>query len=191
LFVKIIEAQKTNGLAMKLLGKLDKHGRDHVTNQMTKQHMNGHVTEEETTTEVDWAVSAGALTFEGRVSVPDSDELCSKVIALHHDNPESGHFGALKTAELISRNFYWPALQTSVRQYVTGCEVCHRVKAARHAKYGVNMPIEPPSQPWEGVTMDFVSDLPESTASAYTGNPDSCGSIDEGGNLPIVPQGWS
>jgi hypothetical protein len=30
------------------------------------------------------------------------------------------------------------------------------------------MPIEPPSQPWEGVTMDFVTDLPESTASTYT-----------------------
>jgi hypothetical protein len=31
------------------------------------------------------------------------------------------------------------------------------------------MHIEPPSQPWEGVTMNFVTGLPESTASAYTG----------------------
>jgi hypothetical protein len=165
---EIIESQKTNVLATELLGKLDKRGRDHVTKQVTKQHVTGHVTEEETTTE-DWAVSAGALTFEGRVYVPDSDELRSKVIAFHHNNPESGHFSALKTAELIPRNFYWPALQNSVRQYVAGCEVCHRVKAARHTRYGVNMPIEPPRQPWEGVTMDFVTDLPESTASAYTG----------------------
>jgi hypothetical protein len=129
-------------------------------------HVTTHVTE---TTSEEWAVSAGALTFEGRVYVPDSDELRSKVIALHHDNPGSGHFGALKTGELVSRNFYWPALQTSVRQYVAGCEVCQRVKAARHTRYGVNMPIEPPSQLWEGVTMDLVADLPESTASAYTG----------------------
>jgi hypothetical protein len=159
---EIIESQKTDGLATELLRKLDKRGRDHLTKQVTKQH----VTEEETTTE-DWAVSAGALTYEGRVYVPEG--LRSKVTALHHDNPESGHFGALKTAELVSRNFYWPALQTSVRQYVAGCEVCQRIKAARHAKYGVIIPIEPPSQPWEGVTMDFVTDLPESTASAYTG----------------------
>jgi hypothetical protein len=131
LFAEIIEAQKIDGLATELLGKLDKRGRDHVTNEMTKQHVTGHVTEEETTAEVDWAVSAAALTFEGRVYVPDSDELRSKVIALHHDNLESGHFGALKTAKLISRNFYWLALQTSVRQYVAGCEVCHRIKAAR------------------------------------------------------------
>jgi hypothetical protein len=128
----------------------------------------GHVTEP-ISDEHDWAVSAGALTYEGRVYVPDSPGLRSKVTALHHDNPESGHLGALKTAELLARNFYWRALTTSVRQYVAGCEVCHRIKAARHPRYGVNMPIEPPSQPWEGVTMDFVTDLPESTASANTG----------------------
>jgi hypothetical protein len=113
----------------------------------------------------EWAVRAGALTFEGSVYVPEG--LRSKVEVLHHDNPESGHFGALKTAELVSRNFYWPALQTSVHQYVAGCELSDRMKAARHANHGINMPIEPPNQPWEGVTMDFVTDLPESTASAY------------------------
>jgi hypothetical protein len=35
--------------------------------------------------------------------------------------------------------------------------------------HGINLPIEPPNQPWEGVTMDFVTDLTESTTSAYTG----------------------
>jgi hypothetical protein len=31
------------------------------------------------------------------------------------------------------------------------------------------MPLLPPSAPWQGITMDFVTDLPESTASGYTG----------------------
>jgi transposase InsO family protein len=31
------------------------------------------------------------------------------------------------------------------------------------------MPLEIPSRPWEGVTMDFVTDLPESMALGYTG----------------------
>jgi hypothetical protein len=51
-------------------------------------------------------------------------------------------------------------LATSVRQIVAGCEGCHRIEAAR---YGVNT-----DQPCEGVTMDFVTDLPESTTSGYT-----------------------
>jgi hypothetical protein len=76
---------------------------------VTKHHVTDHVTKDETTTE-DWAVSAGALTFEGRVYVPDSDELRPKVI----------------TSTMIIPN-----------------------QATRHTRHGVNMPIEPPSQPWK------------------------------------------
>jgi len=47
--------------------------------------------------------------------------------------------------------------------------LCHRINAPRHACYGLNMPLSPPSCPWEGLTMDLVTDLPESTASGYTG----------------------
>jgi len=56
-----------------------------------------------------------------------------------------------------------------VRKYVSGCEVCHRIKAPRHARRRINMPLEPPSRPWEGVMMDYASDFPESTASGFTG----------------------
>jgi len=31
------------------------------------------------------------------------------------------------------------------------------------------MPFETPSQPWEGITLDFITDLPESLALGYTG----------------------
>jgi len=119
--------------------------------------------------ESQWKVVAGVLTYEGRIYVPSTDFLRGKVISLFHDNPESGHFGALKTTELVSRDFYWPAMDSRVHKYVSGCEVCHRIKAPRHARHGINMPLETPSRPWEGVTMDFVTDLPEATASGYTG----------------------
>ena len=56
-----------------------------------------------------------------------------------------------------------------MKKYVTACEVCIRIKAPRHAKYALNMAIKPPTSPWEGVTMDFVTDLPESTNCKYTG----------------------
>ena len=51
-------------------------------------------------------VSTAVLTYEGRICVPKHDLLRNKVISLFHDNPESGHFGALRTAELVSRDFY-------------------------------------------------------------------------------------
>jgi hypothetical protein len=116
-----------------------------------------------------WTVVAGALTYKGRINVPAVNSLRGKVINLFHDNLESGHFGALKTTELVSRDFYWPAMDSYVRKYVSGCKVCHRIKASRHARYGVNMPLEMLSRPLEGVTMHLYTDLPESTAFGYTG----------------------
>jgi len=113
-------------------------------------------------------VVTGVLTYEGRIYIPAVESLRGKVISVFHDNPESGHFGALKTTELVSRDFYWPVMDSHESKYVSGCEVCHRIKAPRRARYGINMPLEIPSRPWEGLTMAFVTDLPESTASGYT-----------------------
>jgi hypothetical protein len=151
----IIAAQASDPLAVDVSAKL-----------VDRPMIDGTDTAKE---ESQWKVVAGVLTYEGRIYVPAIDSLRGKVISLFHDIPESGHFGALKTTELVSRDFYWPVMDTRVRKYVSGCEVCHRIKAPRHARHGINMPLEIPSRPWEGVTMDFVTDLPESTASGYTG----------------------
>jgi hypothetical protein len=60
-------------------------------------------------------------------------------------------------------------MDTRVRKYVSDGEVCYRINAHRHARNGINMPLEIPSRPWEGVTMDFVTGLPVSAVSGYTG----------------------
>jgi len=116
--------------------------------------------------DMQWKVIAGALTFDGRIYVPEA--LRNQVISLFHDNPECGHFGALRTAELVSRDFYWLELDTTVQKYVAGCEVWLRINAPRHVWYGRNMSLPPRHNPWEGITMDFVTDLPESTKSGCT-----------------------
>jgi hypothetical protein len=59
-------------------------------------------------------------------------------------------------------------MDTCVDKYVSGCEDCHRIKAPWQTRQGIDMPLEIPSRPWEGVAMDFVTDLPEWTASGYT-----------------------
>jgi hypothetical protein len=112
-----------------------------------------------------WKVTTRVLTYEGRIFIPKDDLLHNKVISLLQDNPESGHFGALKTAELGPRDLHWPSMDATVQKYIARCELCHRIKAPWHAHHGTNMPLTPPSRPWEEVTMDFITDLPESTAS--------------------------
>jgi hypothetical protein len=72
-----------------------------------------------------WNFITGSMTDEGRIYVPEVDNLRGTVIILFHDNSMSGHFGAPKTTELVSREFYWPAMDLHVRRYVSGCNVCH------------------------------------------------------------------
>ncbi|GJP67057.1 hypothetical protein CLOP_g23929, partial [Closterium sp. NIES-67] len=77
-----------------------------------------------------------------------------------HDSNLSGHYGIDKTAKLLSRNYYWPDLPTDVQQYVTSCATCQRMKSSRLRRAGLLQPLEPPSRPWQQVTMDFVTGLP-------------------------------
>jgi len=118
----------------------------------------------------EWKVTAGVLTYEGRIYVPSDDLLHNKVISLSHNKAEYGHFRALQTAELVSRDFLSPAMNATMQQYIARCELCHWMKAHQHAHHRTNMPLPPPrSLPWKGVKLDFVAHLSESTASGYTG----------------------
>ena len=50
-----------------------------------------------------------------------NEALKAKIIRMFHDTPESGHFGILKTTEIVLRDFYWPQMKPSVRKYVLAC----------------------------------------------------------------------
>jgi len=104
--------------------------------------------------------------LQGWIYVPEAHK--SKVIRRFHDNLQSGHFGAPKTAQLLSGDFHWPEFDATLRKYIAGCKLCHVIKAPHHPRHGLHMPLPPPSRPWEGVTMDIVTALPKSIPSRYT-----------------------
>ena len=53
-------------------------------------------------------------------------------------------------------------MRETIKRYVKNCDTCQRSKAVRHAPYGLLQPNEVPDQPWRSITMDFITDLPES-----------------------------
>ncbi|GJP45655.1 hypothetical protein CLOM_g5017 [Closterium sp. NIES-68] len=95
-----------------------------------------------------------------RFWVPACRTLRELLIQEAHDSNFSGHYGIDKIAKLLSRNYYWPDLLTDVQQYVTSCATCQRMKLSRLRPAGLMQPLEPPSRPWQQVTMDFVTGLP-------------------------------
>jgi hypothetical protein len=162
--------------AAQALDSLDTHMKCRIVgtatvgdSDLSKTHEPGGPADGNEDLDTQWKVISGDLTYEPRIYVPADALLCNKVISLFLDNPESGYFGGLRTAELLSRDFYCPTLDTIIRKFFAGCEICPRLYAPCHARHGVNMPLLPSSEPWPASTMDFATDCPESTAWGYTG----------------------
>jgi transposase InsO family protein len=49
-----------------------------------------------------------------------------------------------------------------IRDYVQACYACARSKAKRHAPYGFLKSLPIPTRPWDDITMDFITGLPDS-----------------------------
>lgn len=110
-------------------------------------------------TENGFLVKDGVLFYHGRLYVPEACRLT--ILTACHDSPLAGHWGAKKTQDFISRDFWWPHLQQTVSDYVGTCQVCQRTKAARDKPSGLLHPLPVPSARWASVTMDFMVSLPD------------------------------
>ncbi|OQN95116.1 hypothetical protein B0A48_18806, partial [Cryoendolithus antarcticus] len=97
---------------------------------------------------------------QGKLEVPGHE--IDNVIRRHHDDTTKGHPGIARTMELIKRAFVFANMRQHVTGYIKRCTDCQRNKAERHAKYGHIQFTTPPVQPWEEVTMDFITKLPNS-----------------------------
>ena len=104
----------------------------------------------------------GLLRFDGRVYVPADPAVRRELMTLFHDGPMAGHLGIAKTYKRIARYYYWDSLRKDVRKHIKYCAICQRTKARRHLPYGQLHPLPPPFQPWEEITLDFITDLPSS-----------------------------
>jgi hypothetical protein len=105
-----------------------------------------------------YQAESGYWTYHGRIVVPES--MRSEIISLHHANVVSGHFGASRTLDLLSRQFWWPQMKESVQNYVQSCMSCQRNKSSNKRPFGLLNPLEIPDSRWHTVTMDFIMDLP-------------------------------
>lgn len=89
------------------------------------------------------------------------ENLRNKIIVEHHKTLVTGHNGAAKTLELISRQYWWPGMREQVREFIAHCDSCQRVKAANHRVGGLLQPLQIPTHKWESISMDFITQLPK------------------------------
>lgn len=106
--------------------------------------------------------SRGFMKFRGRRWVPDAEPLRTNIIQHAHDSTVTGHPGREPTYSLVSREYFWPNMSKDIRRFVRNCNICGRTKAWREQKKGLLKPLPVPDRMWQEVSMDFITDLPES-----------------------------
>lgn len=102
------------------------------------------------------------LRVNGLIYVPDYDPLRLGILRSRNDCTSAGHPGHSNTYELVFRNFWWPGLRKYLARYVDNYLICSRSKATKHAPFGKLKPLEISERPWNSISMDFITSLPES-----------------------------
>ena len=104
-----------------------------------------------------WTLQDDLLLFDGRLEVPDEDDLRARLLDEIHRQPLTAHPGIEKLKKLVSARYHWPGWATDVKRYVDNCLVCKRTKAWKDRTPGLLHLSEIPNRPWEHITMDFRS----------------------------------
>ena len=112
---------------------------------------------------VKWLEDEGLLWFRGKIYVPWNPDLWRWVVSLCHDMKVAGHPGCWKILELVSRNYWWPQMSRYIRQYISTCDLCLRMKPIRQAPVGKLHPLQILDSRWDMLSVDFIVELPLSS----------------------------
>ncbi|KAK3517705.1 hypothetical protein QTP70_015707, partial [Hemibagrus guttatus] len=85
-----------------------------------------------------------------------------QVIQWVHEAPSLGHPGVRRSTQLIRRRFWWPSLAVDVDRYVQACPSCAQARTSRQLPEGLLEPLPIPQRPWSHLSVDFLTDLPDS-----------------------------
>ncbi|GJP48243.1 hypothetical protein CLOM_g7544 [Closterium sp. NIES-68] len=99
-----------------------------------------------------------------KIWVPNYPPLRQLLLEEYHDVLYAGHFGSNKTLTGIAKHYYWPHIADDVQKFVTSCDTCQRMKSSKQKKAGLLQPLPVPEQPWQVVSLDFITGLPPTSS---------------------------
>lgn len=106
------------------------------------------------------SIQDNKLTFRNRLWIPKG--LRAPLIQASHDSLIHVHPGREALYAIIARQYFWPGMGDNIRQFVRNCDSCAANKAWRTRRQGFLKPLPIPDRVWSEVSMDFITDLPES-----------------------------
>ena len=98
---------------------------------------------------------------ENRLCIP-SCSLRELLVREAHSRGLMGHFGFVKTLDVLVDHFFWPHMKVYVQKICESCVQCQKAKS-KSQPHGLYTPLPIPSSPWTDLSMDFfVYRLPRS-----------------------------
>jgi RNase H-like domain found in reverse transcriptase/Integrase zinc binding domain len=99
--------------------------------------------------------------FKGKHYIPKDLELWRDIVKMYHDHETAGHPGKLETYDGIRQNYWWPGLQTFVKNYVQECGICQQFKINRSPSNPAYIAIEGANntRPFAKCSMDLITDF--------------------------------
>ena len=64
--------------------------------------------------------------------------------------------------EAISQSYYFSHMRKKVKNYMNKCDLCHKIKSARHKSYEEIRTVLTSNWPWASVVINFIVKLPPS-----------------------------
>jgi hypothetical protein len=106
----------------------------------------------------------GILWFESRLVVPKNKDLKNKILDEAHLSKLSMHPGSNKMYHELKPLYWWTRMKREIAQYVSECDTCQRIKASHLKSAGALQPLSIPSWKWDGISMDFIVGLPNTSS---------------------------
>jgi hypothetical protein len=98
---------------------------------------------------------------DGKIVVPDDEEIRTMILEQCHDSLFSGHMGRDKTTELVKRMFYWKNMDKYIADYVKSCHICQTTKPAPTQNQGRLTLPSIGMRPWYEISVDLITGLPK------------------------------
>ena len=92
------------------------------------------------------------------------DQLRCNILSQYHDSPTAGHPRRDNTTTLVSQHYWWPKMNAWIEQYVKGCAICqqNKIPTTKNKTPLYCVPGDPMECPFNTVTMDLITQLPQS-----------------------------
>ena len=109
----------------------------------------------------DWNYEAVILSYQGRIYIPDKENLHLDLVKKFHNHNTVGHLGYLKTRQMISARHWWSGMAKFIKAYVDSCAPCQQNKTNTHPIIPALNPIKSgKTLPFKQISYDLITDLP-------------------------------